>query len=139
MAVPLALLLRWPTPPKYMVVARSPSNSMTSVMAAVPRWAASLPARTFMERVGSTRTMPGASASTTEFTLAYASSMAFPEGTSICTALSATPVRASTPGGDKHHFVGHAAGAGAQGAGGGGGFSDNACFHVHITFPTGPL
>ena len=42
-------------------------------------------------------------------------------------------------GGDQHHFVGHAAGAGAQGAGGGGGFSDNACFHVHITFPTGPL
>ena len=38
-------------------------------------------------------------------------------------------------GGDQHHFVGHAAGAGAQGAGGGGGFSDNACFHVHITFP----
>ena len=53
---------------------------MTSVMVAVPIWAASLPARTFMERVGSTRTMPGASASTTEFTLAYASSMAFPEG-----------------------------------------------------------
>ena len=88
-----------------------------------------------MERVGSTRTMPRPRRPRRSSRWRTRRRWRF-GGTSICTSLVSPPVRPRPPERRSAPLRRPCRGRRRTGAGGGGGFSDNACFHVHITFPT---